>query len=462
MPTTLAFSVGKKYLSRFALPVLVFFASPALAQATSAQATSPPDNLSFLQLQIHRGEAEHAARSLETILNQIEAINHRYHPDLVVPLTLIGDAAMVQGEPEKALQHFSRARHIARVSHGLFDQRQIAILYREADALRQVGKLEDTKNREEQAYEVARKAFPGNDPRLLPALDRLATFYLSTYNYLPARSIYNRALSLHESNKTDLTPQAVPVLLGIALSHRLERFPPIYMRNSDDNRLEGPTPGLTNSDLDALHLNFNSFPAGERALQRVVEIRRNEKPTDPLAIRKAILGLADWHMMFGRANTANTLYGHVYEEMIATDQDPSSLFGSPRMIYLPRPQNPKAPPANQRDSQTTGHVKVQFTVSPTGRIRKLRTVDSEPRKLMDFRVRRSMRLAVFRPKLEAGIATAAVGETYTYEFPYYPRIGDLSPLETQSSDDDPAPADVNPDTHPDPIETTKMEATEDV
>jgi TonB family protein len=350
---------------------------------------------------------------------------------------------MVQGETSEALERYERARHIARVSYGLFDPRQMPVLYRESAALTRLGRLRAAGEREEQAYEVARRVYDEYDPELLPALFRLADFYLETYNYLAARALYNRAYAIHEANHTDGTDQAIPALQGIARSHRLERFPPVYVHNSADNRLQGPTPGLTNDDLESQHLTFNNFPAGEKALQRIVEIRRNTTEPDPKATRDAIMELADWHLMFGRSNAANTLYVHVFEEMQKAGEDPLPLFNQPQMIYLPKPHDPKPPPPGQRESQTQGYVKLSFTISPTGRVRNLQTVESQPKDLMDFRVRRSMRLAVFRPRIAGGEPIGSDDQQFTYEFAYFPEPGSAAAHATDSE----APAETEVDTN---------------
>ncbi len=393
---------------------------PAAADLTGLLDTSVDAQYGFLQQQIYRGESAEAQNQLETIVSQVEAAFHRYHEDLVIPLTLIGDAYMVQQEYDEALDHYDRARHIARVSYGLFDPRQLAVVYREADAFKKIGDLASAGQREEYAYEVVSKSYDAYDPELLPPLHRLAEFYLQTYNYLAARALYNRALRVHERNGTANDPAAVETLSGIATSHQLERFPPFYVANPEENRLEGPRPGLTTTDLDNQHLTFNNFPAGERALQKIIEIKRSTEPEDKADTLQAILQLADWHQMFGRSNAANTLYSHVFEEMQNIGEDAAGYFADPLLIYLPQPHDPKPPPVSRRDTRTRGMVTLEFDVVPTGRIRKLKTIEAEPPKLMDFRVRRSMRQAVYRPRLLEGVAVVAEGQTYTHEFDYFP------------------------------------------
>lgn len=391
---------------------------PKLFEATSEDEAE----YGFLEQQIYRGESNIAQNQLETIVTQIEASYHRYHEDLVTPLTLLGDALMVQQDYDGALDKYDRARHIARVSYGLFDPRQLAVVYREADAFRKVGDLESAGQREEYAYEVMHKTYESYDPQLLPGLLRLGDFYMATYNFLAARTLYNRAMAVHSSNGSDFSVAAIPALHGIALSHRLERFPPYYVTTTDDRRLEGPVPGLTTTDLDRQHIAFNNFPAGEKALQQIIEIRRRQEPEDVLATLDAIVELADWHLMFGRSNTANTLYSHVYQQMLELGEDADGFFDNPAMIYMPMPDDPKPPSVSQRLQPSVGVVTLEFDVTPTGRIRKLKTIESQPPRLMDFRVRRSMRLAVFRPRLAEGVPVMAETQTYSHEFNYFPTV----------------------------------------
>ncbi len=436
-PATRAIALLVSYLTLSTVPIHAQLGqtfsvsdSPAMP-ALIAPGSKDEETYAFLALQIQSGESSNAEQPLQTIVEQLEATRHRYHEDLIVPLTLLGDAKAAQKDYEGALDLYARARHIARVSQGLFDAKQLAVVYREADALISLGDLAAAGSREEYAYEVMRKTHARYDPATLPGLMRLADFYLNTFNYQAARTLYNAAMDVHTRNHTNFTEDAIPVLRGIAISHRLERYPPFYVANTDDNRFEGPTQNLNSPEFDRRQISFNNFPAGERALQQIVEIRQKQQPQEPLETLKAIVELADWHLMFGRSNMANTLYSNVYKQMLEAGEDAEDFFAKPALVYLPIPQDPRPPPRDQRDAPTTGFVKLAFDVAPTGRIRKLKTVESQPEKLMEFRVRRSMRLAVFRPMLVEGLPVMAEAQEYTHTFRYFPKA-------------DPAAAVINP------------------
>ena len=435
------------------------------------------DHHTFLEQQIFRGESSSALASLEAEITQIEAVRHRYHEDLVVPLILSGDALMVQGETAKALDKYARARHVTRVSHGLFAKDQLPVVYREADALRKVGDIRGSAQREEYAYEVARRAYGEFTPNNLAPLYRLANFYMSSYNFLPARTLYNHALAVLEDHRLGESPKAIPALQGIATSHRLARFPPVYIHTTEDNaRFAGASQGLTTRDLENQHTAFNNFPAGERALQRIVAIHQQADPVDSEEVAQAMTALADWHLLFGRSQAASVLYKHIVQEIDQppTGDDPqngpgnasvgpeetppnetsestsetsstdasdwaSDRFSRPTMIHFPVPSDPSVPKNASPGSGERGYVTLTFDVGPTGRVRRLKTADAYPSKLMEFRVRRSMRQAVFRPKIEAGVPVLATNQSYTHHFTFYP---------TATGGTQPSPQDKDPGEEP--------------
>ena len=92
---------------------------------------------------------------------------------------------------------------------------------------------------------------------------------------------------------------------------------------------------------------------------------------------------------------------------------------------------------HKRGDVEEGVVELGFAVSRTGRVRDLKTLRSEPPRLMDFRVRRSMRVAVFRPRLDAGAPSFVEDQTFAYTYPYYP----AQPLAPAAGDNAGPPSD---------------------
>ena len=198
-------------------------------EALAADLSQEQDELAALRAQIEAFEHEQAAIILRARVRSIEQASHRYDPELIAPLTLLGDAEMQAGEYEQALDHYGRAVHIDRVSNGLHSHDQLDVVYKEAEAYRSLGDLAKANSRFEYAYEVQRRRFADGSIELLEPTQRLANWYMSVNNILPARTLYNYSLNLLEADGRGEHPDAIPTLEKIAYTHRLERFPPYYI-----------------------------------------------------------------------------------------------------------------------------------------------------------------------------------------------------------------------------------------
>jgi tetratricopeptide (TPR) repeat protein len=379
--------------------------------------------------QIRAKEFGAARRVLEQAITALETASlHRYEPELIRPLALLGDALMGEGDYLQALDQYQRAAHLARVNNGLKSAEQVELVYREAEALKALGQQQEASHREEFAYQVlASRAGPGDESLLVP-LYRLADWYLTTNNPFAARELYERAARIIDANQKLSAPDAIPALQGLAWTYRLERFPLVY--SDGQNVAAGPTTAANLQQPVAL----NNFPAGEQALQQIVRIQQQADPPDPIAVTEAVLELADWYTLFDRPRRANPLYAHAYETLAQLpDADVIGYFAEPKLLYLPEPGNPRRNRPGPRSEPQTGFVEVAYDVSETGQVRNLATIASEPAGVMDLRVRRSLRVARYRPVLVDGVPVVRSNHTYRHEFPYW--------LDPEPDADDP-PAEV--------------------
>lgn len=394
------------------------------------------DPLDQIEAQITAGEADYAEGWLVDRITELERGSHRYAPELVRPLTLLGDAQFAQGRLNEALDSYRRALHLNRVNAGLVSPEQVEIVYREAEVLKRAGDYQAANDREEYAYFVLTQAYENYDERLLPGAYHLARWYTRTGNIFSARALYEHALRILEANGRDGTEAAIPALTGLAQTYRLERFPPFYLGEGSD----GSYASTLSSGREPVAVGVNNFPAGEAALQRIVAIRRAQEDPDPIAVAEAMLDLADWYLMFDKQSRAVPLYGHVWERLAAVEGfDVVSKFAEPELLYFPKPSDPRPPPPEERGEEASGYVDLRYEVTDSGYVRSLDTLASEPEGLMDFRVRKSMRLARYRPMLVDGVPVSRDAYRYRYEFSYYPRLSD-DPTAPDAEDADSAAA----------------------
>ena len=386
---------------------------------------TPLDGVAF---SIQQGEYEGTEEFLERYIRAIESAHHRYHLDLVEPLTLLGDAQLGQQRFDRALDTYNRALHIRRVNNGLFAAEQVVVVYKQAAAFQAMGNLEEAGNREEYAYTVLLKAHGPLSEQLLPGTYRLADWYRETYNIFAARALYERAMRIHEANDNHGTISALPALKGIAFTYRQERFPPYYVSENRTSSLGAtPLPLSARATLYSDQITINNFPAAERALQHIVRIRREDPQSTPLEVYEAILELADWHLMWEHYRKAHTLYEFVYAQMENLGAvDASEYFGQPKLLHMPLPADPKAPRGSAsgpdaKSAKIQGFIEASFRVSVNGGAQDIEIIAADPEGLMDFRTRRSLRSARYRPAMANGKAIPFENQTWRHLFDYVPR-----------------------------------------
>jgi hypothetical protein len=164
---------------------------------------------------------------------------------------------------------------------------------------------------------------------------------------------------------------------------------------------------------------INNFPSGERALQQIIQIYRDNDASVPV-LAQSILNLADWHLLFEKIREAYPLYEVAYQMMQGVEGFPlEDFFGQPKLIHFPAPADPP-PPADAIVNPVEGRVSVRIEISERGSPRRLETVESDPPGLMDFRVRKSIRASRFRPALVGGLPVQTEGYVFTHTFVYYP------------------------------------------
>ncbi len=439
--------------SQFHWPLLMLLAAASPAWAVEPDAADPvsepvpqeainvadlgegqSDAYAQLRRQIELEELDSAETAVNAVVAELESQTHRYDAELAEPLLLRGDIAFARGAFDDALDDYGRAVHIRRVNNGLHSPEQVAAVYREARTLERMGLLPEADRREEYAYEVLRKHHGSYSKELLPGLYRLAEWQEKRRKIFGARRLYGQALLILEAaDEGGVSESLIKPLTGLADTYRQERFPPIYDRDGTGGAFA--TGGTQSAELydGARPLTLNNFPAGQKALERIVRIRQETADEDPVALAEAILELADWHLLFEKVRLAGQYYQHAERILSAAHEDAAAaLFSQATLLHYPRPIDPKPPSNRLNPARAQGHVTVRFTVTDRGTTTRLVTVASEPKGLMDFRVRKSLRAARFRPPLIEGRLSEAKEQTYRHDFWYYPRTNESVPTGSEA------------------------------
>jgi tetratricopeptide (TPR) repeat protein len=411
-------------------------ATATTSQAPDAAATAPNpqvDQLDVAEHEIQTGEYAVAEVQLKNTIAQIEHATTRYDRTLARPLTLLGDALAAQGNYSEALPVYEHARHIIRVNDGLHSPEQIDVVYREAETLASLGKIDEATDRQEYAFDLLMRNHRTYDETLVPGISRLAQWYEHIGNTLAARNLYQSAVVIEQRARGDLAPTLIPPLQGLVRTYRDERFPPNQAPSREPTfdvnspNFYGPTTTQT--------VVINRFGEGEQALAQIVRITQADPDATPLAVALAELDLADWYLLFDNNDRAITMYQHAREIMRKqaglSEAQIATYFDGSKALWLPIPANPTAPAI--RSNPASGHVAVQYKLTEHGECRNLKTLESEPEGLMDTKVRRGLRAARFRPEFAGEMPVDVPDKVYRHDFTYYPHSSDVAPVDRASS-----------------------------
>jgi len=398
----------------------LFPAGPARAQGAAIEDVLIEQNSDLLdmEMQIKAGEWALPEAWLNAYIDRVQRNTHRYDSELVKPMTLLGDIELGRGNYDGALEQYGHAVHIERVSSGLVSPGQVEIVHREADAYRAMGDLKNANEREEYAYHVLKQAYATYDHNQLPGVYRLAQWYSSTNNLYAARALYQRSIDILTANGRGGTPEAIPALEGLATTYKQERFPPYYLSSTATTG-----PGFTGTSQFEAPITIGDYPRGEQALQQIVQIHR-DNGDQPVKVAEAVLDLADWYLLFDRPRRATPLYDFAYDLLTEVEAvDAADYFAQPRLLHFPAPSDPRPPELGTSEEPQLGYVELSYDITTTGYVRSLKTVDSQPQGMMDFRVRKSIRAARFRPAIVDGAPIKAEDQSFRHEFTYYPTSG---------------------------------------
>ena len=401
----------------------------ALCASAVGAALAPADEeaVAAAEARVEANEHLDAINIVEAAIDAIERRSNRYHADLVRPLVVLGDALAGVGDADGATGAYDRALHVSRVNHGLHHAEQVEVVYRQAKLLASRGQYAQANGRHEYAYGVLLRSHGGENPALLPGLFVLADWYMTRYNIFSARSLYEHAAAVAERNLAADHPAHLRALRSVAATYRNERFPPFYTRRE---RRSGATGSFVGFQYRAANSSVNSFAKGERALIKVINILQARKDSENGEngeggenggeLAAAMLDLGDWFLLFEKQGRALALYRHAWQLLEDRPAALEQAFGAPKPLYLPMPRDPAKPDGALASEGRSGVVELSIDIDEQGLVRGIDTIRSEPADLMDFRVRRAVKRARYRPPFDGQDAQPANGVRIEHTFVYYP------------------------------------------
>jgi tetratricopeptide (TPR) repeat protein len=363
----------------------------------SHEAAKALNNLAIVQH--NNGQYAAAIQNFTSAIEILEVVRDRLNEELVNPLRGLGAAQLGNGRPDLAAASYDRATHITHVNEGPHNIEQVEILESLAEARVRLGDLEGARNTLDRIYALNVRHFADDAMGLLPSLMRRAEWQHRAGYFNDERATYRRAIRIIETSTDKNDPRLVEPLLALARSY-------YYFEPIGDG---GPT-------------SFAS--SGEPYFKRAARIAENTEDYPWLDLAKSRLALADYYVSIDTHNRARKLYLQVWNDL-SLDEDRMNMRRE--LLERPVPIREEALPrytsagaaGKPAGGFLTGTIKVNYTVSARGRVKKIRT-EAKPIEFGDMQriVHREIRSRLFRPLIVEGVPVESDNQVFTHEFFY--------------------------------------------
>ncbi len=372
----------------------------------SLETSKALNNLAIVQSR--SGQYDAAIQNFERSVEIIESVEDRLNSKLVNPLKGLGAAQMSSGRPDLAARSFDRARHITHVNEGPHNLEQVEILESLAESSLRAGDIEGARDILDRIFVLNVRHFQNDQMALLPSLMRRGEWQHRAGYFNDERATYRRIIRIIETQLGKDDPQLILPLRKLG-----ESF--YFVDVTDSNPYKT---GMTAS--------------GEVYFKRAARIAEGSPGVPWEEKIAADLALADYYTFAESYNRARKIYKETWAFLSA---DPERLEARARLLERPVVLFQRELPNQVFDRNATGEevltglIRVDYNVSPRGRVRNIRTEASPP----DFTeiqrlVHREIRNRVFRPAMADG--EPVLSDNLIVEHPFRYRRSDLDALKT--------------------------------
>ena len=320
-------------------------------------------------LQLSSADFENAKTNFNLCIDILQSHKGIFAEQLVLPLHGLGITLTEEGEYSEATLAFRRAQHITHRILGVYALEQITMVDQLSRVDLLAGNLESANQESKFALKINEVEYGKDDPRVVPAIEKLARYFVARGNNHDAVALYRRAVDIIETNfsETDLR-----------LSEPLLSLGKIGMQQSD----------------------YRS--RGENALERRQNIISESIEADVADRVKALVDLADAYIISSNRK-ATTVYQHAWD-LIKDKPDFAELreeiFGTPYRLY-PHPRILDIGPFPSAGSQEL-YVDVDFTVRDDGHVTDIEIIDANVPNESQRSLRSEMYSYRYRPRMIDG------------------------------------------------------------
>ena len=382
------------------------------------------------------GQRSDSIRRYNSAVTDIELDGGAWDGGLVEELASLGRLQQQQGNHIGAIQTLDRAIHVNRINSGLYTLEQIPVVEQLIQSHMALGDWEEADIYNNYLYHVQQKAYGFDDPRLIPVLERLATWNIQAFKIghgsllgiklRQSQIMFNAAARMVDVHFGKADERFINYQRNIASSAYLVAQNPDLMAQIDKSEYRTRQQVFAEQMNEQRQVQPSGFRTGERALLEVVMLYQ-EKGYGTYALAEAITHLADWYLIFGRRQSALKSYKLAWDMLQGLEDSEEltqQLFGSvtPLPAFGSSIEVPDAFYRTEDGSQALrfDYADLTFDVTENGLARNVESIseETEDNQAQLGKLRNSTRSMRFRPLVIDGEPQRSFENHFRYRYWY--------------------------------------------
>ena len=382
------------------------------------------------------GQRSDSIRRYNSAVTDIELDGGAWDGGLVEELASLGRLQQQQGNHIGAIQTLDRAIHVNRINSGLYTLEQIPVVEQLIQSHMALGDWEEADIYNNYLYHVQQKAYGFDDPRLIPVLERLATWNIQAFKIghgsllgiklQQSQIMFNEAARMVDVHFGKADERFINYQRNIASSAYLAAKNPDLMSQIDKSEYRTRQQVFAKQMNEQRQVQPSGFRTGERALLEVVMFYQ-EQGYGTYVLAEAITHLADWYLIFGRRQSALKSYKLAWDMLQGLEDSEEltqQLFGSvtPLPAFGLSIEVPDAFYRTEDGSQALrfDYADLTFDVTENGLARNVESIseETEDNQAQLGKLRNSTRSTHFRPLVIDGEPQRSFENHFRYRYWY--------------------------------------------
>jgi len=344
--------------------------------------------LGLAEAQINNANIDAAEQNLSASIMLIEKYAGPLSPELIGPLTALGEIYNQSGLYEKAALTFDRALRLNHVNLGFTNFEQFPIMDGLTNSYIAQKDLDEATFYQRSQLEIQQRRLGVDNPETAAGYYKLARWYSRFNRYDEAIMTYQKADRVIREALGNDSPERTEGLQGLAL---------VYQK-------------------------IGNRSASSSILRKALKLIEESPENDPLRRASLHVAIGDNLVREGRFASAQEQYVTAWKTL--PDNDTGTEL---REFYFNRtvrlegnlfPQYANRARGRARGELKTGSILIDYSISTQGRVKDPSVIESNPPGLMDRSFLSIYRRSLFRPHLVDGVAQTNDDLLASHEFYY--------------------------------------------